>query len=368
MKGKKLLVLLGSICLVLALVALPLMAACAKPAPPPEEKPTPTPPAEVTELSFAQIFAPVSNQSIACEEFCQEIEERTNGRVKITYFPGGSLLTADRMLDGVIEGISDIGWCHIGYSEGRFPVTKACMLPLGYPNAWVANHVANDFYREFKPKEWEHVHVLCLHSSPVNIIISNKAVYKLEDLKGMTIRGDGAVADVIEALGATARPLPGPDIYEAMSKHVIDASMTPFETMRLFNLADVSKYAIDCQQVGQAYTFYLIMNKDAWEKLPADIKEVFNECSGEFEEKLAQVWYGVDTAGREYALEKGVEIIELPPEEVARWQEAAKSVIEEYVQAGIAKGYPEEEVRGWISFAQERIEYWSEKQAEFGIE
>ena len=361
MKNKKLFISVGSICLVLMLAALPFIGACAGPTP----TPTPT---ETIELSFSQIFSPVSKQSLACEEFCQEIEKRTNSRVKINYFPGGSLLTAERVLDGVIEGVSDIGWCNIGYSQGRFPVTEALMLPLGYPNAWVANYVANDFYQEFEPEEWGNVHVLCLHSSPVNIIISNKPVYKLEDLKGMTIRGVGPVASVVSALGATARSVPGPDIYESMSKNVIDASMTPFETMKLFNLADVSKYAIDCHQVGQVYTFYLIMNKGTWDSLPPDIQDVFNEFSKEFEEKLALVWLGVDTAGREYAAEKGIEIIELTPEEAAKWQEAVKPVVEEYVQSRVAEGYSEEEVRGWLEFIRERAGYWAEKQGELGIE
>ena len=52
MEKKKSLVLLGSICLVLVLAALPFMAACAKPAPAPAPAPAPTEPIVLKAVAF----------------------------------------------------------------------------------------------------------------------------------------------------------------------------------------------------------------------------------------------------------------------------------------------------------------------------
>jgi TRAP-type C4-dicarboxylate transport system substrate-binding protein len=108
--------------------------------------------AKVIRLKVAQYFPPPSFQSKVLEEFCRELEKRTDGAVKVDYYSGGSLLKAPAMFDGVVNGIADIGYSHVYYTAGRMPVTEAAGLPLGYPSAWIASQALNDFYREFKPK------------------------------------------------------------------------------------------------------------------------------------------------------------------------------------------------------------------------
>jgi TRAP-type C4-dicarboxylate transport system substrate-binding protein len=87
-------------------------------------------------LKVAQFFPPPSFQSKVLAEFCKELEVRTNGKVKVDYYPGGSLLKAPAMFDGVKDGIADIGYSHVYYTAGRMPVIEAVGLPLGYPSAW----------------------------------------------------------------------------------------------------------------------------------------------------------------------------------------------------------------------------------------
>jgi len=60
-------------------------------------------------------------------------------------------------------------------------------------------------------------------------------------------------------------------------------------------------------------------------------------------------------------------MIELSPEESARWVAAVEPVLDDYVKSMVARGYSESEVRGWIQFTKERIEYWTGKQIEAGI-
>jgi TRAP-type C4-dicarboxylate transport system substrate-binding protein len=318
------------------------------------------------ELKFCNYFPIPARQSKICEEFIKDLEARSKGELKIRFFPAGTLLTAPKMYDGVVEGIADIGFSNIGYTFGRFRMTETLDLPLGFPNAWVANHVANDFIKEFKPKEWEKVHILSMHTSPVNVVLSaTKPVYKMEDLKGMTLRGLGYIAEVVTALGATPRPIPTPEAYEAMQKKVIDGLMIPMETMRAFRYAEVAKYVTECWPIGQVYTFYLIMNKETWNKLSPELKKVFNEYP--FEEKLATMWNEVDIDGKQYGKEKGLQFIELPSEEITKWKKAVEPVLDKYVKSMVSAGYQEKETRELINYARMRIEYWTKKQKELGV-
>lgn len=318
------------------------------------------------ELKWANYFPVVARQSKICEEFIKDIEAKTGGKVKFSFFTAGTLLSAPKMYDGVVQGIADIGFSNLGYTPGRFKVTEVLDLPLGFPNAWVSNHVVNDFFRKFKPKEWDDVHVITLHSSPINVMMTaTKPVYKLEDLKGLNIRGLGYIADVITALGGTPRALPTPEVYDAILKKVVDGVYIPMETFRAFRYAEVIKYTTECWPIGQHYTFYIVMNKDSWKKLPDDVKKVISEYP--FEDKLATMWNEIDIDGKKLGIEKGIQFIQLSPDEAKRWIKATESVIEKYVKSMVSAGYPEKEVRGWISFVKERIDYWTKKQKELKI-
>ncbi|MGB9920304.1 MAG: TRAP transporter substrate-binding protein [Moorellales bacterium] len=320
-------------------------------------------------LRFANYYAPESGPGKLGQEFCQDIERVTNGRVKIEYYPGGTLLTAPKMYDGVAQGIADIGLANLSYTFGRFKQTEVLDLPLGFPNAWVAGHVAQDFLKQFQPKEWEQTHVLVLTSTPANNVVTvNRPVRKLEDLKGLTLRGTGYIGKLVEALGATPRPVPMAEAYDNLTKKVIDGLMVNYETMIVFKLGEVTKYITEAWPLGQVYTFYVVMNKDTWNKLPADIQEAITKyVDEEFHEKMVNMWNELGLKGLEYVQQNGLEIIQLPPDEVQRWKQAADRVVEDYVKSMVAAGYQESEVRGWIDFARQRIDYWTKKQIELGV-
>src|SRR4030042_3003338 len=165
-------------------------------------------------LKVANYFPPPSFQSTVLEEFCRELEKRTQGGVKVDYYACGALLKAPAIFDGVVSGIADIGYSHVYYTTGRMPVTEAAGLPIGYPSAWVASQVLNDFYQQFKPKEFDQVKVLWMNTSPNSAIAtSKKPIRKLEDLKGLSIRAPGMVGEVIKALGGTPAPTPMMEVY-----------------------------------------------------------------------------------------------------------------------------------------------------------
>ncbi len=204
MSQKKLLIVMGILCLGLVTVLLPLERAYAQ--------------GKVITLKFANFFPTPAKQSKICEEFIAEVERRSKGRVKIQYFAGGSLLKAPAIYNGIETGIADIGYSHVFYTAGRMPVTEAAGTPLGYPSAWVASHVVNDFYDQVKPKEWDKVKVLWMNGAAPSLVISKKPVRRLEDLKGLTIRAPGVAGDIIKALGGTPAPTPMMEVYDAIGR------------------------------------------------------------------------------------------------------------------------------------------------------
>lgn len=322
---------------------------------------------EVINLSFSNFFPPHFRQNTIIPEFIAEFEKRTNGKVKVKYYPAGSLFTGPGMINGVLQGMTDMGLSHVDYTPGRMPVTEACNLPLGYPSGWVANKVVNDFYNKFKPKEWDNAHVLWMHASSPGVIASKKPVNKMEDLKGLQIRAPGSIGDIIKALGGTPRPTPAVETYDALSRGILDGTFVPYESISSNKLNEVSQYITSCWQIGSTYTFYTVMNKKSYETLPPDVKKALDALSAEYADKFAVMWNSIEFPGKENVVKAGMKITELSPQEAARWKEAVAPVIDGYIKRMAGLGNSEAEVRDWIKFLRDRIDYWTAKQIELKI-
>lgn len=351
MKLKKCCLMFGIVCLMVTF--LPLSGASAA--------------ADVIKLKFANYFPPQSSQSKLSEDFIADFEERTNGRVKFQYFPGGSLLKAPAMIKGIEMGITDIGLSHVSYTAGRFPVTEVCELPHGYPTAWVACIIMNDFYEKFKPKEWDSVVPLWFHANGPSTLAMKNPIRKMEDFKGQTIRAPGRMAAVISALGGTPAPTPIMESYDAVAKGVIQGVFVAAEGVRTFRFGEVVSAVTVSWNIGPSYPMYVAMNKRSYEKLPPDIRSILDKLAGEYREKFALMWNYNDFPGIEFGRSQGAEIIELSQEEFDRWVEAVQPVFEEYVKEMVGKGFAESEVRGWIKFLNERKNVLLERQKQWHI-
>lgn len=93
---------------------------------------------KVISMNYSNFFPAPHKHSILAEQWCREVEKRTNGRVKITYFPGGTLTPAAQIFDGVVKGISDIGFSCFTYTRGKFPLTEVIDLPIGIKDGTTA--------------------------------------------------------------------------------------------------------------------------------------------------------------------------------------------------------------------------------------
>jgi TRAP-type C4-dicarboxylate transport system substrate-binding protein len=324
---------------------------------------------DTVKLRFANYFPAESGQGKIGQTFADDINKITEGKVVIEYYPGSMLLAADKMYDGVVQGIADIGLSNLSYTFGRFTQTEVLDLPLGFPNAWVANHVANDFYNKFQPKEFNDVHMLVMHSSAVNNIITiKKEIKKPEDLKGLKIRGTGYIAKTVEALGASPVAVSTPETYDSLSKNIIDGVMLPYETLKTFRYGEVTKNATEIWPLGQVYNFYVVMNNDKWNQLSPELQKTITEyAQGDFSKKITDMWNEIDIGGIKYVKEAGYNVTRLTPEEVATWKKLSDKVVDDYTASMVAKGYSKEEVNSWITFIRERIEYWNKQQIEQGV-
>ena len=296
--------------------------------------------AATVELRYSTFFPPTHIQAKLAEAWIKEVEKRAAGKVKITYFPGGTLGKGPEIYSHVLKGITDIGFCLFAYTRGRFPVMEAVDLPLGYPTGSCATEVINKFYGKFEPKELEDIHLLYLHAHGPGLLHSKKPVRTMADVKGMKIRSTGFSAKVAKALGGVPVAMGQGGAYEALQKGVVEGTLSPIEVLKGRKQAEVIKHTTECFSVGYTTGFYVVMNKKKWGALPKDVRKVMTKASEEWIPKHGAAWDESDAEGRKYTLSLGNEIIPLSPAENEKWRAAVRPVIDEFIRTSEGKGIP----------------------------
>jgi len=309
---------------------------------------------KVITLKVTNWFPIAHKQTPLLESWCKELEKRTNGKVKVNYYPAATLVPAVQTYDAVTKGIADVGNHVLGYTVGRFPLMEVLDLPLGYPKDNKApTKLMNAFYAKFKPKELDDVKVLWIHGQAPGIIhTKTKPINKLEDLKGVKMRTYGSNAKLVSLLGATPVAMPMTDVYDALSRGVMDGVMAAYEALEGFRLGEQVKYDIENYATAYSAVFLVMMNKAKWNALSPDIQKIVDDMSKEYIEKYAIMWDDIEKSGRAYMQKRGSTVITLSKEEEVRWVEKARPILDEYVKKMKEKGLPGEEA---LKFAQDYL-------------
>ena len=296
-------------------------------------------------LTYSNFFPPGHIQSKLAESWCKEVEMRTNGQVVVEYFPGQTLTKARQVYDGVVEGISDVGFSVLAYTRGRFPVMSAVDLPLGYTSGTVATKVINTVYKKFMPKELMDTQVMYLHAhGPGLIHTKSKAVRKMEDMKGLKFRGHGTSAAVVKALGGTPVSKPMPETYQMLQKGVVDGAVYPFEANKGWKLGEVTRFATADFTAAYTTSFFVVMNKDKWNAISAANQKIIEQINMEWADKHGEAWDTSDAKGIVFFLNQGGQIIGLDAKEGERWKKAVAPIIEDYKANMNKKGFKGDEL------------------------
>ena len=280
----------------------------------------------------------------AFEVWARRVESATLNRVKITVFPGDTLISPTTAYEAVKRGACDIAMLIQPYEPNRFPLTMVMNLPLDFPNAVVPSKVAWMIYQKFPEiqEEYKDVKLLFFYStSPYQIHTAKKAIRKLKDFKGLLIRvGDQVDKAIVEALGGIPEFMYMPDSYLALSKGVIDAHMSPFGPMKGFRTAEVTRFHIENANLHTSI-FGIIMNLKKWQKLPLEIRKRIQSVSGlEAAELFGNVFDRTDLDTIKFMKDKGDTFIHLSEGERREWQKSLDVIVKDWVKRVEALGKP----------------------------
>ena len=299
--------------------------------------------AEPIKLSYANFPPAPTFPCVQMERWKKEVEKNTHGKIIINTYPGGTLLGAKGMMDGVIAGQADIGCLCMAYQPGRFVLTNATSLPVGIPDARIGSLALWDLYKKYKPAAFAKVKVLTMFTTAPTNIMSKVPVRNLSDIKGLDLRASGGAAKILGAWGANPVGMPMPATVEALQKGVVKGLFSSLESMKDFKFAETCRYVTVTDTV--IYPFAVVMNMDSWNALPKDVQKVMEDLGTKQAEWTGKymdnhVKEAISWSKKEYK----VEFIELSDSEKAEWSNKLKFITDKWIQDAKAKGFPAEAI------------------------
>lgn len=288
---------------------------------------------ESFDLKFASYNVPTAAEAVTSAAWAEEIEEATDGRVKIEFFYQEALLSGAETLPGVGDGRADMGYIAGAYYPAELPLSNVAGIPFLTENAEAQGRTFQDLYEnnDALREEWESQGVKVITWAPVppNIVAMKEPVDGLEDLEGQKVRGYGYVSEALSMAGASAVGISQSEVYEALQRGVLDGtSGASLDIAADRDYQEVAPHFMDVNFGNYAVTANII-NLDTWESMPSDIQDAITTASEDYMDKYLANLDELEVAACDELLEAGGDVTILDEADTASWRDEAGPAIRE---------------------------------------
>lgn len=258
---------------------------------------------DVIEVTFAHIFEPGHTLYNMAESFAEQVEEQTNGRLKMNLVPAASLGGMDSNLEALDMGTIDICLAGESYTSTYYAPLAVSTAPYAF-QSWdhFRNYLDSDFYEELKAGYTDATgnYIIGTYTSGFRSITSNKAIREPGDLSGVKIRVPDAPAFTAMpvACGASPTPMALSEVYLALQQGVVDAQENPLETSYNQAFYEVCDYV--CLTEHMMEPAHIVVSGSFWDKLTDEEKELVTSIA---KEVAADATDAAESSSEEY-LEK----------------------------------------------------------------
>jgi len=218
--------------------------------------------------------------------FCDSVRAASGGRLDITPMTTGSVVGAFELFDAVSKGVLDCGQSWPGYWKGKneaFTCYASVPFSMDYETYsiwyWMGEGkvLMDDLYGRYNLKG------LFLGNAGQELgLYSNKPRSKFEDFKGIKVRTVGWFMDILNRMGVNATAIPGPEVYLALERGIVDAAEFSSPTITYaMGFHEVVKYVIEPGVHQPGAQMDLFINLDKWKALPDDLRAIVEICAAE---------------------------------------------------------------------------------------
>ncbi|KNF09693.1 tripartite ATP-independent periplasmic transporter solute receptor, DctP family [Gottschalkia purinilytica] len=289
---------------------------------------------DVIQINYGHGFMPETPHHKSSLKFKEEVEKKTNGKVKVNVFPSSQLGSAREMFEGLQLGTQEIALVPTARISGFAPELQLFDLPFLFPSRDTAyklmdGKVGNDL---LKTLEKQYVKGVVFYEDGFKHFTSNNKITEAKDFKGQKFRTmeSPIVMKQFKSLGANPVPIDFAELYNSLQLGVIDGQENPLVTIENMKFYEVQDYLLLSEH---AYLGHALLFNDNWfKKLPKDIQKILYDTGRE----LAK-WQRKEVQKEEEkylkTIEKsGTKIIKLNEKQKKELKKITNPVHKEYVK------------------------------------
>ena len=253
----------------------------------------------------------------AIEPWAEDIGEVTEGRVTVRVLrkPLGS---PPAHFDMARDGVADITYgLHSFTQDDRFARSRVGQFSFLGDDAVETAKAFWTVYTEDLDAQAEHAgtKLLALFVHGPGLLHNNvRKIETPEDFTGLKIRVPGGyIAELVGDLGATPLFMSSPEVYEKLSRGVIDGVAFTYEALTAFNLTDYIKYSMRVPGGIYNTTWFVVMNEDKWDQIGPEDQAAIEAISGlAFAERVGKAWNDADAAATGEIEAAGIDVYMAP--------------------------------------------------------
>jgi TRAP-type C4-dicarboxylate transport system substrate-binding protein len=282
----------------------------------------------------------------AFDNWAKRIEKQANGRVAITIYPGGTLISAKDEIDALVGGVADIGVIGLQVDPQRLRLNNivSSVPGLSFPSIQARYQVWQELFNKFPEiqKELKGLKVLFMYAQAPNSLqfVKKIAAHSPADIKGIRIASPPSFFPILRAWGAIEVDIPYSDRYMALEKGTIDGSSLPMGMVGSLRIFEVVKAVAMNLGAQPQVTSFVAFNEKTWNRLPPDIQKVFTDNN---EYGMLEITKAIDAEekeGLDKAIKAGLTIVTATPEEYNLWTKPLLPLQDKWVAETEAKGLP----------------------------
>lgn len=258
----------------------------------------------------------------------QEAEKRSEGKIKIEYYWSGSLLPAKETVAGMKTGVADISFINPGYEPGKIPLCTVGTLPAIADDWWPTVNAFAELHQMPELKaELDAYNMMYL--GPLGTVSygiwMRRPARSIADLKGKKLVSVGEHNPLLKALGAVPVSIVSTEAYQALEKGIADGALANPAYAIGYKWPEVAPNYFSLTVGNKAH--FVAINKNSWNKIPADIQKIFVGLRNEAFRKGHEIYQGYDEDEMKKLVDKGVVKVTKPSaEDRAQLEATAQNV------------------------------------------
>lgn len=279
----------------------------------------------------------------------ERVSAETNYEIEWVKSYGGSVISLGNELQGVQDGLVDIGCTILVFEASRLPLQDMVYsMPFSCSDPMIVADTIKQIYSEYP--EFTDTYETDYNQKFIGIGVSDpygfystKEVKSLDDVNGMKIGAAGINLGWIEGSGAVGVQTSLNDTYQNLQTNVCQATIQPTHSCVNLKVYEVAPYYLDANFNVVPFNA-ITVNLDTWNSLPEEVQTILSEVGEGYLDYEANYINEIHEQDLKTLEELGCTIHTLSREEQQRWAASLPDVVNGLVQELNAAGYKGSEI------------------------